>query len=331
MRRRQSRRLGRQALWFAIGGVVVVLGAVLAVTVSRNEPESPDQSFADLAYAYVSDREGSGDVVMLHARGRTDTQVSPPGMIAFAPSWDLSGCRLAYVAQTREGIFQVRLWTARDGRPPRDRVLTESAGPISDVAWADQDLVVIRSSRVLGAEQLGDSDGRQEIVRVALDGEVRLLSRSDDGAAASYGQVTANPITSSVTVTVVDEAGVASLQLVGEESRPGSKADALPTGTTMAASWDSTGTRLAFVREAKAGWSLAILERGEAERTIARSERLLYAPSWSSDQTAIVYERYTDTNPDLWVVDTETGRSQPLLSGPGFEGMPAVAPPCDGG
>lgn len=329
MRHRQLRRGRRRVVWFAVGGVVAVLAGGLALAELRDDPASPDRTFSGLTYAYVSDRGGAGDVVMLHAPGTADVQVSPAGMVAFAPSWNGSGCRLAYVAQTSEGIFQVRLWSARGSTSSRDRVLTESAGPISDVAWGEQDLVAIRSSQVLGAEQLGDSDERQEIVRITPDGEVRSLTDPSGGATASFGQVAANPITSAVIVTAVDEAGVASLQLVEEESRPGSMAGTLPTGTTMAASWDPTGTRLAFVRETKAGWSLAVLEAGEPERTMASSGRFLYAPSWSPDQAAIVYERYTGTNPDLWIVDTETGRSEPLLVGPGFEGMPAVAPSCD--
>lgn len=331
MRRRQQVRCRRQARWIAIGGAVAALGAVAVVALSRNDSKLPDRSFADLVFAYVSDRDGSGDVVMLHDPGRADRQVSPPGLIAFAPSWDQPTCRLAYVAQTPEGVFQVRLWSDRGGGPPRDRILTESAGPISDVAWADQDLVAIRSSQVLGAERLGESAPRQDIVRVTLDGEVRRMSPSDDGAVLSYGQITANPVTSSLVATVVGSDGVAGLQMIDTEGRSTSKPEPLPKGTTMAASWDTTGTRLAFIRETKSGWSLAILERGEAERTIARSERLLYAPSWSPDHSAIVYERYDGTTPDLWVVDTESGRSQSLLSGPGFQGMPAVAPPCDGG
>jgi TolB protein len=63
---------------------------------------------------------------------------------------------------------------------------------------------------------------------------------------------------------------------------------------------------------------------GPAMATANRSTNL--SPRWSPDGKSIAYTSYRDGNPDLWVVNLETGRRVKLSSEPGLNIAPAWSP-----
>lgn len=217
--------------------------------------------------------------------GRT-APVTPHGDLCTSPLWSPDGTRLAYLAQSAEGLPELAV-RGDGGRHTYAGLLREG---VHAFAWAPDS----RRLCLVGPEHTapGDPDGTAPRV-------IERLPYKSDGTGFTHDR--------SVHLHLFD--------LESEELRPltsGPWQDREPA-------WSPDGTRIAFVSERHAGRGrdlgadLFVLHVGSGElRRLTRTVGQVHEPCWSPDGTLLAYAgtdrlRSSPSHRRLWVVGAEGG------------------------
>jgi hypothetical protein len=101
-----------------------------------------------------------------------------------------------------------------------------------------------------------------------------------------------------------------------------------PGGKDISPAWSPDGRRIAFRSTTSGGaGGIFVIELGaKRPRKVTDAELLFDHMAWSPDGTRIAYADGKGDTLDIFVVDVETGRVEPVVTGPGFDTSPSWAP-----
>lgn len=249
------------------------------------------KGIASTRIAFVANRTGRKEIYTADYDGANVQQLTKDGSISVAPTLSADGKRLAYTGY-QSGYADIYLIDLQNGSRNR---LVKFPGTNSGAAFSpDGSRIACSVSR----------DGNPELYVVSMGGGARRLTRtrgvessptwSPDGSEIIYSS---------------DDSGGPQLYRIGSGGGAGKL---ISTGYRYCTepSWSPDGTKVAFTART-GGFSIAVknLKTGATQVVADGGED----PVWGANSRHLIYS----TGSTLMLLDTQSGRSVPIVSGLG--------------
>jgi len=262
-----------------------------------------NRGIATSKIAFVSDRSGRKEIYIADYDGANVQQLTRDNAISVAPALSPDGKRLAYTGY-QSGYADIYVIDLVSGSR---RAIVRYPGTNSGAAWSpDSSRIACTVSR----------DGNPELYVVnANGGGARRLTRTRGvESSPTWGPGGREIIYSS------DEGGSPRLYRIASG---GGNASRIPTqwGYTTEPDWSPDGRRLAFVARS-GGFNVAVKDLSSGSERIVASGAV--DPAWGPNSRHLLYAASNGSS--LIILDTQTNRTFPVVSGLGKVSEPAWAP-----
>ena len=274
----QPTRTGVAWRWGALASATVLLGALLAVVLRREPAEwkdgSPAWSPDGTRIAFYSERDGSGDIYVMHADGSGVTRLTDTKADEGYPAWSPDGRAIAFDSD-RDGNFEIYVMNA-DGSNVR-RLTTSGARDVS-ASWSrDGRSIVFMSDRDGGFDAYtAPATPGAAAERLTRTGSTWFPVFSPDGAALAFhvGR----------DVHTMPAAGGAMRRLTTDPANG------------MYPSWSPDGRRLAFMSWRNGRTEIFTMNADGSDQTklmdVERGDAV--DPRWSPDGSRIAFVHLPD-------------------------------------
>lgn len=279
--------------WF-ISLLALCLGALANAGGPGVHPALSLASKAKIVFA--SDRDRQAEIHLMNADGsneRTLTKADDD-----SPSWSPDGKSIVF--SSRRGVTS-QLFVMDLARGTERRLTNDPYQDLSPVWSPDGKRIAMLSFRDgLGQIFVMRADGSSVVQVTHTARPVSTPTWSPDGNTIAYNS---------------DDGGLHVVQA------DGSTEHTLPefSDVTSAPAWSPDGQRLAWVRN-YGGWDIYLQHFGEKHVTGLTQDRARKAfLNWSPDGHALAYVSWMDGEPEIYVLDTASGKQQRLTNGKGSQ------------
>ncbi|HET6765112.1 MAG TPA: hypothetical protein VFH27_15610 [Longimicrobiaceae bacterium] len=261
--------------------------------------------------AYTVAGRGSKEIWMVDSDGEGPERVTTDGSIALSPAWSPDGRRIAYTSFRGAGPYLYE----RDLTSGADRLVSDRAGLNMTPSYAPDGRTLAFATTVGSETEVATYDIQRRCCVTAQTRGGRYASFSPswspDGQRFAF---------------VSDRLGEPQIYVMS----PGGDARLISDyvygrrGYAASPDWSPKGTQVAYHARIGGAFQIVVVSPDGGQPRLLTNAGRNEDPSWSPDGRHLVYASDRDGG-GLFVLDTVTGRTRPLVRGRG-NGLPAWSP-----
>jgi TolB protein len=261
--------------------------------------------------AYTVAGRGSKEIWMVDSDGEGAQRVTTDGSIALSPAWSPDGRKLAYTSFRGAGPWLYE----RDLASGADRVISDRAGLNMTPSYAPDGRTIAFATTVGSETEVATYDLERRCCVTAQTRGGRFASFSPSWAPDGRRFAFVSDRLGEPQIYVMAPSGDA--QLVSDYVY-GRK------GYSASPDWSPKGDRIAYHSRVGGSFQIVVVPAEGGQTRLLTNSGRNEDPSWSPDGRHLVYASDRDGG-GLYVLDTVTGRTRPLVRGGGL-GLPAWSP-----